>query len=404
MKNFYFLIILASLITYVYFFEERAGIEKTQHNFKIEQLFDVKSLGELKRIYHKNLSLVKVGERYFVEKDFPVSQKQLDIFFDQLTSIKAKRKITKEELLEIPKELLKRDKPIELHVEFSKGALIFELGKKLDFDTTFYMRVKNTKSNEDKWIVANFENAYSHQLSKKDTHRSTAPYKQAESLFSLSENFFKEREPFVGLPPLEKLIIKSFRNRVFSVDFNKSSITPSAPKNIEVYKEKISNYKKSIEGIVAHKSERIKTISQPLGEYLLNDKFKISFYRKLNGKNGFFLARDGFAYILSSDQFRELFPPHQSFWQKKIELDNALTILDSKERVILVTTRDKRNIWTKILNSEANHISVKGNSVFKHQYIIKSGDKKLYARQDESGVSILDNSLNVIFHFLEKIK
>ena len=402
MRNLSFLVILIGLITYVYFFEEKENIAQQEQKQMQLQLFDLKALGEMKGMTHSNLSMIKKSGKFIVGKDFLASEKQINLFFEQLTSLKVMRKLTDQEINEIPENLLKREQPIVMTVNFENGQLVFELGKKLEIDTTFYMKLTNTQKNITQWLVVKFENAYTHQMGK-SSYRTDAPYKQVEAILSLNDSFFKERAPFINVNAPKSIIIKSFRNRPYNIDLLNKKVTPAPPRGIDIEVSRIENYLKLLYRIEGKEIFKVFKSQELLGELLFDGKTKISFYRSINEKKGFFLVHNKFAYIIGADVFRALFPPHQEFWRKKIEIGDNYEVYKGHNK-ILSASMSSRNIWTKILSSQAHHISQSDGKAFDPDYTIKSVGRQFYVRQDESGVAILDPSLDVIFHFLEKIK
>lgn len=406
MRNLFFLGILVSLLTFTYFSEERSEQESYETKQMQEKLFSVEESGELKSFKSTSFSFKRNDNgNYISQNELPISQEKISLFFNQLYNIKVRRVLENEELQEISHDLLIDRNAPALDFLFERNEIRILMGKKTSFSKRFYMNIINKKRNTKKWVVASYESAYGSAYKEEDAHKSDAPYKQALALFNLPEKTFVDYRVFTNIGRPHKVEVSSLRNRPYTIDLKEFKTSPDVISGITEEKERITNYRellKKISGIGLYKTGRL---SKKIGTIKVDDK-KYQFFKELNDENGYFVKTNKFIYQIKASDFRSLFEPQQSFWNKAINIGAAklFKVIDNEGESIFSSSVNSPSIWTKFLTEEAYYVKEHVGGNFEHNYQINIGSKNLLINSSENGIDILDPKLNVIFHFLEKIK
>ena len=408
MRNIALLVILSSLVGYVYFFEEKKSIEAYRDREKAESLLDLRSAGDMLSLKTAKFHLEKRGDNFFVDSDFEVAQKQLDTFFSQLENIRVQRILTQDELNEVNPSTLESLLKLDVSVSFKNSILTFSLGKKIEFNQNFYLKITNSQAKSEKWVIAKYQNTYSGKSSEKNQYRSDIAYKQIISLFSLGSDFFKNKFPFNISKNFKVIKVESFRNRPYEIKGPSLTLDPTQPNGIEESKDRINFYLKGLKELQAKSVSKVldrNKLKDSLGKITIDDK-AYEMFRNFKGKRGYFLNLDKYIYEFDGAAFRHIFSPQQDFWIKKFRLDKSsdLTIKDMKDNVVLVSKLTDKNIWTQVMLGEAHSVRDNNKQQFKAYYKVINGKKTFLVRQSDGGLELLDVDLDVIFHFLEKIK
>jgi hypothetical protein len=397
--------VLIALITYVYFTEERKSIELNKRREAQEKLFDASNFGKIKEVSAANFLVFEKNNGLFVEKDFEVNLKNFNTFMDQLLKINVMRIFTDEEQKQIDKKLIQREKPARLTMVFENNEITFEIGKKIEFSQDFYLKVTNKKRNKSYWTVARLKESYTVGNQQKDSYRSAQPYNQALSIFNLDADFFKDKNPFDSISPITKVLIQSFRNKEYELNFALKTTEPMPPGNVKINEARVKNYVDTIKQVQFMKILKKGELDDLVGYLFFDKKKKFTLYRKHNDQKGYYLLADDFVYVLSGQSFRALFAPHQSFWYKRLPAASEnIKIENMKDELILKSKLTDKNIWTRLFSREANHVSKQDVKKFNAEYKLTTGKQTYLVRQEGGTIEVLDTNQGVIFHFFEEIK
>ncbi|EQC47614.1 hypothetical protein [Bacteriovorax sp. Seq25_V] len=404
MKNLYLFITAVLLIVFIYFFEETKIREEYKEEQKREELFSQKEMGTLKSLQGSNFNLTTDGDKFISNEGIEISRGQIAFFLEQLQNIKIQRILTPEEVKYLDESTLKE----KIHFIFSNGELEIQIGQKLQFNSSFYLKVSNIKQGSFKWAVAKYENGYTESLqanSGNEAYRTSGPYDQVRSIFSLNDDFFFNLNPFVGTFEGE-VTIDSFRNPKFAVNFVNMTTIPQAFEGVTYNKEAFKNLVDTFKNFKA-KRVVIKNfdLEDKIGEIKLGD-VTLSLFRKYGSQNGYFLLKGNQLYFLTSELFRSVFVPLQFFWNRKlnIDADSEYLISNQEGEQIFKGRMSVASKWTDILKKEAHVIRKKIANDFLFTYKITAGKQSFLVRENSEGIEILDEKSHLIFHFLDKIK
>ncbi len=246
MKRILFLtLIFAGLAFYTYQSEELGGIAEKESELKKHKMIDAENLGDMRKISTTSFKLIREDEFFMTGSGELVDGFRLQKFLDILGRMRVRRYLGPEEYnLEKRKYFFDKE-ALTLTFEFDKGEIVFRLGRKLDFDQSFYMEV--TQDGQTKQMVAFDSSPNEGTYDKKNFHKNPEKYLRFKTMLSLKENFFIDTHLFRNEFKTKKIAWKSLslnnlRNRAFSIDLIAQATTPKAPNGMMVKNEAINNY------------------------------------------------------------------------------------------------------------------------------------------------------------------
>ncbi len=404
MKNSYLFITIIFLIGFIYIFEETKTRDEYQEEQKREELFSQKEMGTLRELSGANFNIRSENDKFISPSGIEVSKNQISFFLEQLQNIKIQRILSEKEVSFIETSTLKE----KIHFLFTSGELEIQIGEKLQFNSSFYLKVSNLKQGSSKWAVAKYENGYTESLSTStngDAYRSSGPYDQVRSIFSLSDDFFYNLNPFTGTFEGE-MTIDSFRNPKFVVNFVELKTIPEAFKGVSYQKD---NFEKIIETIKKFKAKKVILkkfeLNDKIGEIKLGEAL-LTLYRKYGGENGYFLEKENQVYFLNAEIFRSVFVPLQYFWNRKLNVtnDESFTVYNDAGAELFKGRLSVASKWSDLLNKEAHVVREQIANDFLYTYKLAFKSQSFLVREGRDGVEILDEKLHLIYQFLDKIQ
>lgn len=332
-KNLVLFIVLLSALTATYFFEERSNIIKEDSLAKKSALLDASSLGDIKGIEGIKLNFEKRGEFYHDKNNnLRLSSARLDEFFTILSALKVKTILNQDEVTKVGLPFYIPDPSMTMTFKFEKGDMTFTLGKKLDYDQSFYMGV--TKDKKSQVVIVNDESPDPGVYQNDDDYKkSDAKYKRLEMVFLLTNKYFYDGRVFRDFNyALDKLNFKNisiatFRNKKFEVNFENTTTKPAPPAGIEYFEDNWVSFLQfltKLEGKSLYYPAEPAKLDEVLSQFEIvdreNRKYSLEVYKKYGLENGYFMksSLDNIIYQLKPEDAQYFFTNVQDFWQKRI--------------------------------------------------------------------------------------
>lgn len=440
--NLILFVVLMLALGLTYLLIEKRNLDKSLSEDREAKILNFDKLGDIKRFTTQKADIVKEGDLFFMrESRYPVNGKRLDEVFSVLSNIKNKSLVPATEVQRVGKKFYIPDEQMKLGFYFENETVYFILGKKLDFDQSFYMEVvrESNQGAESALIIAYDSSPDSGVYqSDEEMQKSDAKYRRLQAIFYLGESYyndlriFKERYTEESIT-FKEVSIATFRNKKFSINFEKTKTNPEAPKGVKYFDDNwIEFYRNFIQltanGIMlSYKKELLK---EPLSQVVITDRDnkteELTLYRKYGSLNGYFLVSSLERALLELEREKAQYflLNVQDFWDKKIEIPGKtfeLSLFDQKRvNIAKMMVRDLElfraeklmgnepdNINVKklvdLLKANANHLSIVEKS---DQELVKKArfyfalNKKLYSViYEDSLLILLDQELNIMYHY-----
>lgn len=359
-KNLALFLVLVLALTGTYIFEEKSNRDSKIREDKKSALLDTERLGEIKGIEGIKLNFEKKGELYFDKvTGLQLSEARLGEFFQILAGLKVKTFLDQAEVNKVGMNFYIPDPTMKMTFYFEKGAMTFTLGKKLDYDQSFYMEV--TKDGVSQVVIVNDESPDPGVYQSDDEYKkSDAKYKRLEVVFLLTNKYFYDTKVFREFKYTDERInfktisIATFRNKKYSVDFEKSQTIPPPPKGISYYEDNWVSFLETLtklEGKSVYYPADPKLLTEILSEFEVVDregrKYTLDVYKKYGDLSGYFLKTtlDNIVYQLKPEDAQYFFVNVQDFWQKRIspkekEFNFKVTFLDNKTETVKISDKE----------------------------------------------------------------
>jgi hypothetical protein len=359
-KNLILFVLLIVAIGITYWFEERGNENALKLENKRTEVLDTSSKGELIGVRGLKLDFIKKGEAYYArENNILLAKARLDEFFKILGGLKVKTFLQDSDVLKVGRAFYIPDEELTMTFQFEKGGVSFTLGKKLEFDQSFYMEI--TQDGKKHIVIVNDESpdpgAYK---TDKEYQQSDLKYKRLAMVFMLTNVYFYDTRLFKDLYPDEKTInfdeitISTFRNKKYSVNFKTSTTNPPAPKGIAYFEENWLSFHRTLthlQGRTVIAPYEQSALSEILSQFEVKDRFgrnyTLTLYKKFGDQNGYFLTSslDKLLYVLKPEDARFFFVNVQDFWKKSI-------VPDLKEYVLGITFYNHITDQVKVIDKE----------------------------------------------------
>lgn len=440
-KNLILFIVLILALVGTYIFEERSNRISEATLAKKGQLLDVESLGEITAIQGIKLNFEKRGPAYFdKENGLKLSEPRLAEFFQILSGLKVKNFLNQAEVNKVGANFYIPDPSMRMTFQFEKGAVTFVLGKKLDFDQSFYMQV--IKGSASQIVIVNDESpdpgVYQ---SDEEYKKSDAKYKRLEIVFLLTNKYFHDARVFKDFNYVEDKInfksinVSTFRNKKYSINFENSTTNPPAPKGINYFEENWVSFHRfltKLEGKTLYYPGNPKLLDEVLSQFEVVDregrKYSMEVYKHYGEENGYFLktSLNNIIYQVKPEDAQFFFVNVQDFWEKRIgpkekEYNFKVTFYDGKSEEVKIEDKDlfkviptnpkqtessiralefKRLI--EFFKSEGNHVTdmpANQSELLKKNILRVQFDKRnLSVILEENEAIIVDPDLKIMIH------
>ncbi len=376
-KNLTLFAILALGLLITYIFEERSNRNSEIAEAKRTELLNTEKMGEIRGIKGIKLSFIKNGEFFFdTENNLRLSQDRLGEFFQILSGMKVKTFLNQAEVEKVGVNFYIPDPSMKMTFQFVKGEMTFILGKKLDYDQSFYMQV--IKDNTSQIVIVNDESPDpGTYASDEEYKKSDAKYKRLEILFLLTNKYFYDNRVFKGFNytadkiNFKEISIATFRNRKYSVSFDTTTTNPAPPKGIGYFEENwvsFHSFLSKLEGKSLYYPVELNKLDEILSQFNVVDrngqKYTMDVYKKYGQENGYFLktSLEDVIYQLRPEDAQYFFVNVQDFWQKRIvpkEKDYNLTVTFFNNETEMVKVQDRELFKVLPTNSKYTETNIR---------------------------------------------
>ncbi len=188
-KNLFYFIFLTALGFVAYYFEEFKVVQKTDRQRLETQLVDTIKFQDILALKTTKASLVFANDTFVTEKDkAEVDKEKVQQFFHKLTSLRVVRVLEKSEIEKLGLEHFFGDSSPRLDLQFTNDSLELILGKKLEFDRTFYMKV--IRNRKEQYIIARDIAPRQGFYFKENEHRTSFSYLNLKEMMNKDNSFF----------------------------------------------------------------------------------------------------------------------------------------------------------------------------------------------------------------------
>ena len=441
-KNLVLFLVLVLGLVATYLFEEKSNLATKLELEKKSALLDTQKLGDIQGIQGIKLNFEKRGQ-FFFDKDnnLQLAEARLNEFFQILSGLKVKTFLNQEEVKKVGVSFYIPDPSMKMTFRFEKGEMTFRLGKKLDYDQSFYMEV--IKDNVSQVVIVSDESPDPGVYQSDEEYRkSDAKYKRLEVVFLLTNIYFYDTRVFKNFNYTDERInfktisIATFRNRKYAVDFEKSQTIPPPPKGVNYYED---NWVSFLEMLTKLEGKNIYYPAEPallkeiLSEFEVVDregrKYTLHVYKIYGEESGYFLktSLDNIVYQLRPEVAQYFFVNIQDFWQKRISPKNQeynfkVSFFDQKTETVKISDKelfkvlpvDSRYTEASIralefkrliefFKSEGNHISdltLSPSELLKKNIMrVQFDNRNLSVILEENEAIIVDLDLKIMIHY-----
>ena len=359
-RNISLFILLILAITATYFFEERANRKSEAALDKKLSIVDVDRLGEVTAIDGVKLAFEKRGDDYYAkDNNLKLSKARLEEFFTILSGVKIKTFLDEKEVNKVGKSFYIPDPGMRMTFTFEKGQLVFILGKKLEYDQSFYMEV--IRDQKSQIVIAHDESPDPGVYQTDDEYKkSDAKFRRLAMIFLLTNKYFHDTHVLKDLGYVEdkinfkEIAISTFRNRRFVINFEKSITIPQSPAGLGYFEENWISFHRRLTKLEAKSliyPAEPALLKEPLSQFEVTDrenkKYTLEVYKRYGEENGYFLksSLDNIVYELKQEDAQYFFVNVQDFWVKKIvpkskEYDLTLTFYKGQQLKVKITDSD----------------------------------------------------------------
>lgn len=432
-KNLILLGVLIAAIAITYFFEERANINNEKQKIIETSLLNADSLGDLKQVVGIKLNIEKRGPLYYDKNNnLRMNPNRLDEFFKILSGLKVISTLNQAEVSKVGLNFYIPDPTMKLAFKFEKGEMVFTLGKKLDYDQSFYMKVD--KGQDSQVVLVRDDSPDPGTYENEDAYKkSDAKYKRLQVVFYLTNKYFQDTSVFrdfaykVDGINFEKINISTFRNKRFSLSFAESTTNPAVPESLGYFDENWVSFHQALsklEGKSLYFPADNKLLDEVLSQFEVVDrekrKYSLELYKKYGAENGYFLKTsfNNIIYQISPEDAQYFFVNVQDFWQKKWSpitkvFDLSLSFFNGKSLKVKIEDQELFKVLPEtnlrplefkriieFFKSEGNHVS---EMTEKPTEILKKNMLRVQFENKSLNVILEDNEV-IIVDIAKKIK
>ncbi len=336
MNNIKLFVILVILIVFTYYFEERGDEQKeVLKRITVSWPEIEKNKIPINSIELPNVEIVKKDSQFVVTmREMVVDELKFYEYLMFFSNIKIDRRISGEEkhVIEQSYQSYFPDPKQVVVVSFVDRKIAWRIGKKLDYDQSFYL--EETIDGSKNFYIVYDDSALVEMYEQKDAHRADGKYIRFLSILNIAPDYFYSTyffsKMFKGkkVPEVwQKVVVNNRTNKGFSIDFVKQTTNPEAFSGIAMFIDKIDDYGKKLLGLKGKKilfDNNDNNFKNHQADLILCSRYgcdtKLFLYKKYLDKEGYFIKGTGipYAYELSSDDAFLFFANIQDFWHKSI--------------------------------------------------------------------------------------
>ncbi len=327
-RNLFLFSLLVISLFFTYVFEELGHVQKEKKEDEASRILDFKVLGKLKSFKTANAELV-AGNGHFetVNPSYPVDVAKMDALFEILSKIKVRRILLPEESQKLKEEDFFPHKNLWFHFILEKGEVEVLLGKKLEIDSTFYIRMKRSDQPQAVWAIAYDDSPVEGIYSQEEDRTNLAKYQRLTSLLLLKSDFFWDGHPLKGRFDVNKIVLTNTRNRPFEVNLLQKKTSPSILNGL-VFSEE--GAKEFLEGIFSLRAKKIfldpgkQKLDGSLAKMVIgqnsNKELVLELFKRFGNQTGYFLksSAEPSVFEMGQEASRFFYANVQDFWQRTL--------------------------------------------------------------------------------------
>ena len=316
-------ILLVAMGIFTYQFEELGGQKRKAKEEEKHKMIDEKSLGEMREIVAPKFHLKKTDRGFITSNGNGVDGLRLQKFLDILGRMKVRRYLSSEEYTPDKREKFFPEEGNILKFVFENGEVFFRLGKKLEFDQSFYMEVsQHGKARQ----MISFDSSPNEGTYDKSTfHKNPEKYLRFKTMILLEENFFIDTHLFQKEFLAQKvewrsIKVDNIRNRAFKLDIHKRMTFPEPPRGMGTKEIAFRKYLEELVVFNGHKWLPAGELEDEVASLSIERKdgsmMNVKIYKKYNTESGNYahLVEQNKILAFNAKAMAVFFRNSQDFW------------------------------------------------------------------------------------------
>lgn len=354
------MIIFSLGLVATYLLEERSNLIKEKNNEVKTSLLNMESLGNIKSISGVKIDIERIGDDYRDRVNhLRLSKDRLNEFFQILSFLRVKKIIREEDVKKVGFSFYIPDQSMKMTFNFENGEAVYTLGKKLDYDQSFYMEIKKNGQSQIAIVSDESPDPGIYQ-SDEEYKKSDAKYKRLEIIYLLTNKYFYDTRVFKDFHyesdkiNFKKIEISTFRNKKYSLNFENQTSIPAPPRGVKYFEENwilFHQFLAKLEGKNLYYPADFSLLQEALSLFEVTDRknrrYTLEVYKKYGNENGYFLktSLNNIIYQLKPESGQYFFVNVQDFWSKKIiatkkEYPLTLTFFNGKKEAVKVYDKE----------------------------------------------------------------
>lgn len=330
--------IALSLGIYTYYSIEMGHKKAFDEDQARKELFDAQPFGELTGLKFDKVSIVKKDSRWVdMSSDYPVDGEKLKLILDTLGNLKVQQELMMDDLAKAGRETFFPIGSKKFSFIFQNGDVAVMIGKKLDYEQSFYVEVVLKLSDSralHKFVLAYDSTPQTQPLSEDEYRKNPFKYAKLRAMLSVREDYFHDthlfKSPFVSNEMLDfgnwkQVDVKNIRNRNFSIFPLQNKTSPLPPLGVAYNPDEMGSSLKRILKMQAAsvyfpiKKENLK---DEVGELVITGKTQVislRAFKKYGSLEGNFVlpSFEQSIYEISNETMKLFFMSTQDFWEKR---------------------------------------------------------------------------------------
>jgi len=385
MKNFVLFCSFVLLAIFIYFFEEIGTQKQIAGEASRSTLISAEELGELKSFETPNVVIkIEQGQYKLVDgdRDYPADRKKIHKIFKLLGNIRGKRVLSVDLKKSKNRKEFFPDENQKFIFNFKNDKIIFILGKKLNFDQSFYLEVQQGKVI--KYLVAHDIGANEGIYQEKDFHRNANKYLRLKSILFLKADFFYDKKVFnqirlnEKMGALKSIQFENFRNRPFQVSFDEHRTLPAAFSGVSYDLDSFANNKLWLNNftgeslIFPYDRAKLKKLLSTLTITHEKKQATLKMYGLYGDQQGYFVTSslEDYLFTVNENFARPFFYNVQDFWNKTALHKEKFSGLDNENFMMTFQAKPVDQYFS---------LRVAKNSQFVIELLKKNGKSPIHA-------------------------
>ena len=374
-RNFILVFVLFMLCLFTYVVEERWGGLERERQRREAQLIDPSKTKNLLAFKTKKASLIFTEDGIFVEKNrIRASETKVQSLFDELYPLQIERRIDGLEIERLGQHHFFDDFSDRLRFEFEEVNIDFILGRKLEFDETFYMKV--VSGEETNYLVVRDTSVKSDIYFREDKRRAMVSYLKLKNIMERDDVFFYDthifKKDFIQSLGGGEKIFRSvhFDGQSYSALWDNFKTVPESFKGISYDHDEFNRFYHHLLGLEAKElieKYRQRSLGQKEASLtLMNSRggtTVLSLYKSYGKLKGLFLTTnfDSHLYEMNPKDVGIFRQSIQDFWNLSLGedvLNRPFTLIYGKERIGSTERRGEDfSFLRRIFSTRAKRVS-----------------------------------------------